>query len=355
MGAQNWMNTVIYGRAQFDTHERAQKLLEMLCRHESFVPNRYGWHEPIRSAFSPDNMEGAIAALLNEERNRRYPDDPSGMVLLKRTGPPKSLYYVDWSGMKAAPFGVSFYDVEAQFVRDTNMLEQWAQFSFSLFATHDAWFAYMAIDEEKAQKTRFIWTVPKNAPRGWTPGTKAEGFFGAKLQRGIPGVFWGNYFGSFYVEWFGREKFETLPCVEKRELPTGGLFFTTAPTPWDWDKPEYHRLQRQVMEHLGADAFFDMEAFRERVQRELGKGGIYEPGQLLPRCRVPEFPFPTEPRPRAPKSLEERRAETVEYQEGLGLKLVEEPQEGVLVFESEDGERVRIDLKRGTVEHWPKV
>ncbi|MCO6451940.1 MAG: hypothetical protein J5I90_14250 [Caldilineales bacterium] len=346
------MNTVIYGRGRFDSYAKAQGLLELICRHEPFVPDRYGRHEPIRSPFSPGQMEGAVAALLNEERRRQYPDDPSGMVLLKRTSRPKALYIPEWSGMRTAPFGVSLYEVENQFVYDINMFERWIQFSFSLFAMHDAWFAYMAIDVEKAVKTRFDWIVPNNAPQGWTPGTKAVGFFGSKLEKGIPGIFWGNYFNPFYVDWLGREKFDTLPCVDKRDLSTGGIYFTTAPTPWDWDKPEYRSLQRQVMEHLGADAFFDMETLRERVQRELGKGGTYEPEQLLYKCRVPEFPFDRESFRSAIKSLQKRRVETIENQEGLGLKLVEEPEEGVLVFERDDGERVRIDIKRGTVDHW---
>ena len=97
--------------------------------------------------------------------------------------------------------------------------------------------------------------------------TGRGGGIGVKLEEGIPGVFWGNYFGPFYVDWFGREKFDDLPCVEKRWLDSGGIFFTTAATPFEWNTPAARQMQQAVKDHLGREAFFDSETVIARVRQ----------------------------------------------------------------------------------------
>jgi len=134
-------------------------------------------------------------------------------------------------------------------------------------------------------------------------------------------VYWGTYFGPFYVDWFGREKFETLPCVERHELPKGGIFFTTAPTPLDWDKPETRAMQRSVMDHLGTEAFFDMQALRAKMAASAEPfAESFDPRELIPACRVPEFPFADELEKRK-KSREEKIEETRSYFESHGFSL----------------------------------
>lgn len=337
---------VPYGLADLSNLDQARQLLTYISRSPEFAPEWYGKDEPIQRF----DLEKAVTTLVGHPHI-----EVIGDIFLERKRTPRGEFHLMWvHAPGGGPFEISSYQTEEKWLRKPANLERWLEFCFSLLPLHEAWYAYWALEEEETAKQNLRWRVPPNHPH-LQPGGIVEAAYGGVLTRGVPEVLWGTYFSPFYVEWFGRERFETLPCVEKRELPTGGVFFTTAPTPWDWNKPESRRLQRQVMAHLGADAFFDMEAFRERVRRELGKGGIYKPEQLLPRYRVPEFSFRTGPRPPAPKSLEERRAETIQSQEALGLKLVEEPQEGVLVFEGDQGERVRIDLKQGTVDHWPKV
>lgn len=339
---EKYMNTIIYGRAHFGEYHRAKQLLEQICEHEEFIPDKYGWAEPVRLPFSKENMEGAIAALVNERQNQAYPQDSHGRILLKRNKKPHCLYISEWSRIRLNPFGHSFYHIEERYIKSPANLAQWIRYSLSLLPVHEAWFASLSLDAEKAAKNQLEWIIPNNAGPGFVPGTQALGFFG-KLHESIPGVYYGNYFGPFYVEWFGREKFENLPCVEKRILPTGGVFFTTAETPWDWDTPQCCQLQRQVVEHLGADVFFDMERLRHEVAEKLGKGNISDPTQLVPRCRVPEFPFEWG---RPPQTWEEQKIDIIKYQESLGLKLVEE-RDDILVFQGKGKHQVEVRLKKG--------
>lgn len=357
MSDPDWLTTLlstrIYGRTRFDQPGSARQLLETICRHQPFVPDRYGRHEPINLPFGPDKLDSAITALLNQEANRDHPEDPSGQVLLQRRRRPRCLYNIEWSGMRLVPFGQSFYDVEAQYVHHPVQLSQWLEFNFALLALHDAWFAAFALRDEHEWKNKLVWTRPRSLLQRLAPARQVESYLGIRLEQNIPGVYWGNYFGPFYVEWLGRERFASLPCVTKRELPTGGIFFTTAPTPFDWQTPACRQLQRQVRQHLGADAFFDMEALRQQVHQHLGKEGITDPEQLIPQHRLPEFPFAAEYRARLAELEAQHREEIIQAQARLGMHLVGEPEAGVLRFEGKQGEQVTIDMKHRTLHYWP--
>jgi len=168
---------------------------------------------------------------------------------------------------------------------------------------HDAWYAAFALSAEKHEKNFLHWYIQHPHARNPEKGVETAGAVGVALHEGIPGVYWGNYFGPFYVDWFGREKFERLPCVEKHWLDTGGIFFTTAPTPFDWDTSDTRQLQKTVKQHLGVDAFFDINIVRQLLA-ELGPIPEHlRPDDLQPR-RVPEFPFKIEPPPRHPPEEE---------------------------------------------------
>ncbi|MDA8233951.1 MAG: hypothetical protein M0Z31_03930 [Clostridia bacterium] len=286
----DYLDLNIYSRKCFNTRESAVKLLETICLCDEFTPDRYGWFEPIRKPFSRENMEGAIEALLNEQGNEFEPDTPNGMVLLKRTKKPKCYYSAEWSRYKHFPFEVSCYSIEVNYVKKPSNLEKWLDLNNKLINIHEAWFASITLFKEEMWKNRLIYVVPKGA-KDEIPGSEVQSFVGTKLNEGIPGIYWGNYFNKFYVDWLGREKFETLPCIRKEYFPDGSVFFTTAEYPWDWDTEECRKLQRQVMEHLGKEAFFDMETFRQTVKEKLGKNGITDPEKLLPKVKTPKFPF----------------------------------------------------------------
>jgi len=272
---------------------------------------------------------------------------------MERRKRPKSFFHVEWIRGPTIPFSTPFYHVDAEYMKNPARLTAWLDFCWPLLGLHDAWFAAICLRREWEDHNCLVYKQRElpNWPDGYV---MRQGGIGATLEEGIPGVYWGTYFGPFYVDWFGREKFETLPCVEKQELPTGGIFFTTAPTPFDWDKPETRAMQRAVMDHLGADAFFDMQALRAKMA-EIGEPfpESFDPLKLIPPHRVPEFPFAEEMKMRE-KSREEMIEETRRYFEHHGF--VFEGIEGdVLVFRDEEGGLMRINLAEKRMDHWPRL
>ena len=180
------------------------------------------------------------------------------------------------------------------------------------------------------------------------------GGVGVKLEEGIPGVFWGNYFGPFYVDWFGRGKFDDLPCVEKRWLDTGGIFFTTAATPFDWNTPAARQMQQAAMEHLGRDAFFDSETVFARVRQLEPIPHNFEPEQFQTPRRLPDFPFKVTPPHNQTMPVEEQLADARQTFEGQGYTLIEES-EKTLLFRDEEGGMLRVTVGvGGSIEFLPQ-
>jgi hypothetical protein len=345
-------DVLIYSRTTFDTEERARDVVSYLLSRPLFVPDRFGEYEPYRR-LTPERVEQAISLVMNQAGQKLDPERVWTSVGFERMRPPRCFYIVSWAMLPHRAFEISNYTIEEDFVRKPDHLTEWLEFTFGLLHLHEAWYAQFALNIESLQKNFLTWRTQH--PRAKDPQKGVEGArgVGVELEKGIPGVYWGNYFGPFYVEWFGREKFETLPCMEKRWLDTGGIFFTTAPTPFEWDTPTARQLQQAVKDHLGADAFFDIATVRGLIRELEPIPETMAPEQFQPPRRVPEFPFTVEP-PRS-TSVEEEIEEARRYFEGQGYTLV--GVEGrTVTFHDGKGGIVRVTVgPGGTVAYQPKV
>jgi|GEM_PF-1755498 len=344
--------TWIYTRTTFDTEDRARALVNYLLASPRFAPDHFGAYEPLRR-LTPDRVEQTISLIVSRAKQERDPGRVLSITLFERSRHPRCNHDVSWARLPHRAFEISGYRVEDDFVRHAENLADWLDFVFGLLHLHEAWYALFALGVETHEKNLLTWR--KQHPRAVDPakGIVKESGAGLELTESIPGVYWGNYFGPFYVEWFGRERLDTLPCVEKRWLDTGGIFFTTAPTPFDWDTPEARQLQQTVKEHLGADAFFDIETVRQ-VLAELEPIPEYiKPEQLQPPRRVPDFPFKIESPQR--RSVEEEMEDARRYFEGQGFTF-ESVEESTMIFQDDKGGIVQITFgPAGKVEYWPKL
>jgi len=70
------------------------------------------------------------------------------------------------------------------------------------------------------------------------------------LDKGIPGIYWANYFGEKYVESIGRDKLKSSPDAQLVELSNGGVLLLTGDSPAN-PSNEYYRNAAKVRLHLG--------------------------------------------------------------------------------------------------------
>ncbi len=284
-----------YHRKSFADIRDAENLLKVVLEDPTFAPDRWAPFEPINKPFDQETFRAAAECLSNfEKMQQRKPYEKwTGSLLLKRTKTPKCLSMFEWSHLQHRPFSSSYFRVAVEWLRSPERLEKFLSFSNKLYSAFDGfWFASIATDDELEEKRRLKWFRPdKDYKEG---GYIVEGSPGVFLEQCIPGVFWGNYFGPLYVDWLGKEKFSTLPCVDMKEMPDGGVFFTTAKTPFDWNKEEARQVASAIREHLGADAFFDLEGLKERIRNAVASGVEVTndlPNKLTIPCRVPPFSF----------------------------------------------------------------
>jgi hypothetical protein len=345
------IKTLIFGRAMFDTVASATVVLRHLLNGGPFTPQYWGTLPPVRNPFDDNSLNDASTLLANLPKQKLTPDTPSGDIFLERRKTPKSRYRVEWSRGPNTVISKSSYIVDAMFLQQEGQLNKWLSFMLPLLEIHEALFAafYLDAEWEDHNVLRYkTWRLPD-----WPNGYERVGGGGTNLFEGLPGIYWGTYFGPFYVNWFGREKFDDLTVVMRKNLPGGGIFFTTADTPFEWDAPETRARQEAIKHRLGKDAFFDIATLRAEVakRQQLFPEG-FDPMTLAPKAQVPEIPFASELSP-LKKSREQAIAEAQDFFESQGFVL-RSVDGDVMVFDGEDGSLMHIDLSKRQMEHLQK-
>ncbi len=148
----------------------------------------------------------------------------------------------------------------------------------------------------------------------------------------LPGVYWANFFGRPYIEFFGREKLLAAPCYEVREINDDLILLVTAESLNAPELIESDEVVNQVKEYLNQNAF----------------AGPHFPQEP---CAVPNFSFgdvrwttelPVEVSP------DEKLARLRMDLEAKGYELVDE-NKGRLIFRGDDNSVVLIDKEKAEV------
>jgi hypothetical protein len=87
-----------------------------------------------------------------------------------------------------------------------------------------------------------------------TPGGSVGG---PNLKVSLPGVYWANFFGPVYVEWFGLQKFEKIDVFKKEPLEDSGWLLVTRQSPLQYESPNAREIEDWIIKHLGPKAFFE--------------------------------------------------------------------------------------------------
>lgn len=103
--------------------------------------------------------------------------------------------------------------------------------------------------------------------------------FNERLDRHLPGVFWVQFLGPLYIDFFGKERILNAPCHSKKMLPKGGVLLQTAQFPTGQEVAADRESEKALREYLGHDRF----------------NGISEPASIFRSRRVrkntPVFDF----------------------------------------------------------------
>lgn len=139
--------------------------------------------------------------------------------------------------------------LDIAFFTKKDQVEHFLQFAKSLYQWGDMFYGFVANRQDYKAQT---WL-----PQQVIIGNKLVGAVGQKVMEALPGIFWANFFGPDYVDWFGRDKFDRLPCYRLEELPDGGRLILTSPSPLDYDASG--ETQEALKHYLGRLAFGDVQ------------------------------------------------------------------------------------------------
>ena len=82
---------------------------------------------------------------------------------------------------------------------------------------------------------------------------------------GLAGLFWRNFFGPPFVRMFG-ERLNTLPAEFKQDLGGGIVLVQPYELPTQAGTPEAISRERQLIEHLGSECFYEHEHHRKPIR-----------------------------------------------------------------------------------------
>lgn len=140
--------------------------------------------------------------------------------------------------------------LDITFFSTTSYVEHFLQFAKSLYQWGDMVYGFVANRQDYRAQT---WL-----PQQVIIGNKLVGVVGDnEVMSAMPGIFWANFFGPDYVDWFGRERFDQLPCYRLEELPDGGRLILTSPSPLEYDMSG--ETQEAIKHYLGRLAFGDVQ------------------------------------------------------------------------------------------------
>ncbi|MCX7682629.1 MAG: hypothetical protein N2508_11825 [Anaerolineae bacterium] len=252
----NYIDITMRSVHDWSNPEKAREFLEILVAEDDiFVPEKYDNREPERFVFDAKDLTKPIEIWTAH----------TAFLLLKRRKPFYSCLMIEWVYREHGRFNRITGSVDERYFKTMDHITQFLSFVRHIYLWGPMVHGYICHTNDWNAKNYF--GVPTRVASGKMVSTG-----GLDLQEGLPGIYWANFFGPLYVNFFGREKFLTAPAYHKEELPDGGLLLLTAPSPLDYGRPEVRALEEAIMNHLGRDAFFE-KAYPEKV------------------CRVPQFTF----------------------------------------------------------------
>ena len=224
-----YVQMILYTTKSIKGEETAKRYFDILGQH-GFRLEKIGQSEPVRQTYS---LEEAISVWTREEEGC-YVED-GGMVgktgsIIGKSSKPRSFIQMRWWD---CPNQVNLNWVSLNIADnwvDKRVSEVTAIFN-GLVGILQAEYGFIGHDD----------TVHRQHVTG-------------SLETRLPGVFWVNYFGPRYVEFFTEEKIKIFPWHSIEKL-NGGLVTTLSDSP---NKPLLtDEFENAAKIHLGSDSFGD--------------------------------------------------------------------------------------------------
>jgi hypothetical protein len=250
------IDIVIYVGKFIGEKQFAYEFFNLLSQH-GFTPDKIGLFEPVREEYS---LERAATLWSIDEGHNAL--NVGGMMAKKKD--PRILIDCDWRREKnAAP---SRNSISFIFTQKTN--RNYSENILLLF-------------KELVQSTNAIYAyISHQNPR-------ARQHVIGTIESRMPGVFWCNYYGKPFVEFFGREKLLNGPWFSTEETNQGIYTFLT-------EKPDKELLKKPEIE-LNAQRYLNPNSFGDPALDDPNDLNWKPQQKEMPTLIVPDFQTEAKP------------------------------------------------------------
>jgi hypothetical protein len=136
------------------------------------------------------------------------------------------------------------YWVEEPLFSEIDQTEGFLQMSIALYELLHPLYGFIHQTEDKVERSTVY-----NEKYGKTA-------IPVNLNKGIPGIFWANFFGPDFVEMVGKSKLLIAPSFKTIELSDGGILILTSSSPLNPSHLQNRKKQKELYVFLGANMFY---------------------------------------------------------------------------------------------------
>lgn len=315
-----------YSVKDIGTEKKAREFFQLLIdQGKDFVPEKISKTEPLRGKFDLNDINAAAHMWLDCGKN---PDIHSSTIMMSNKASFKVSIMVNWHRCSNASFNFVTVWLSPKCLLKNYGIEALLSFGEKLFDFTGALYGFISrVDVEISQ------------------------FVAGTLITRLPGIFWANFFGPLYIDFFGKDKVENAPCYQKRTLSHGGMLLLTSETPTGLDNPVDRESENLLREYLDHDAFPDLSK---------EKKDSYTPEELragLQNVRVqhntPVFDFSEVRKGFVKKEMTIKENAIKDFTQ-KGWKFVGELENGTLEFKDKKGGVLRYTAgPNGSIDHFP--
>lgn len=227
--------TKIYTQESINDIEIAKEFFKTLDK-AGLKPEKIGLFEPLKEIYSFDRA----AEMWNTEEPGCYEGDV-GMVgkaggMIGKVKEPNFRFDMQWwrHPSKKSINNICFYMSQKYFTKKQGVLIDLFKYSIVLF---DAFYGY--ISHELPQERQHVT---------------------GSIETRMPGVFWCNFFGNKYVDFFGKKRLLSFPWYKTDAIDNLGIICFLSESPHK-ELLVSDEIERRAQIHLGIDSFGDLEEY----------------------------------------------------------------------------------------------
>jgi len=318
-----------YSVEDFGTEKKARDFFRILLEQGGpFIPERISQTEPVRGCFNRECLDDAVRLWLEGGKDPEW--HYSTPIMINRK-PFRVQSMVIWNRGARATFNSLSLWIHQKFLSQKGSVESLLHLGEQLFSFSGALYGYISrTDVEEAQ---------------FVPGT---------LQTRLPGVFWANYFGPLYVDFFGKNTLSCAPCCDRKIYPHGGMLLMTSQSPTTLEVTADRESETKLRTYLNHDAFPDLSKEKKNFHtREELCAGLQH---LRVQHATPVFDF-SEVRKgfvEKKKTAEEEKDDAIKKFTSIGYVFLGERDNGTLEFKDQQGGILRFKTgPNGSIHHFP--